>query len=286
MDENAGENRLDIFNALWYEESSPISRDYLNRIGTYYGADPQVYERSKWESANARINAWVEEKTHGRISHANPSLSDQGPTALLNVIYFRSRWEIPFDKTKTKSEKFFSLEKASSPKDFMKGTNSILYFEDKDIQAVSLPYQCSSLAMIIILPKERYALESVESKLTERYTETIKKGMHHETVILSLPKFKMEGEYTLDSWLREKGILADQPEDLPFRVSNVIHKTFIEVTEEETEAAALTEIVMTGYGGGSHEPPPPKIFNANHPFMFWITDNQSMQILFMGRVVR
>src|ERR1051326_1895864 len=153
-----------------------------------------------------------------------------------------------------------------------------LYYESSDFQAVDLPYKGRQLSMLVVLPKK-----------VDGYNQITKRFFEDETVILSLPRFKLETEINLKPVLCELGAglaFGNEPDftgicDEPLKIAEVIHKAFVEVNEEGTEAAAATGVLL----GYKSVPPPSRVFKADHPFLFFIRDRNTNTVLFSGRVV-
>lgn len=189
----------------------------------------------------------------------------------------------------------FSRRKADLP--FMRSQLNYRYYEDSLLKALTLPYACDQLSMLVLLPSDRYGLEDVEGRLNLGYLKQILGSSYSHEVIVSLPKFKIESEVYPKETLAALGseeMFSDHADfsgiskSKPLKIGTVVHKTFIEVSEKKTEAAAVTRVdmVITGYGGGpGAPPPPPKIFKADHPFIFLIIDNRTGLLFFVGRYV-
>jgi serpin B len=150
--------------------------------------------------------------------------------------------------------------------------------------------------MIVILPQKRYGILETEKKLSIEYLQRIDSLSYSQEVILSFPKFKIQSLIYPKEEIIKMGypkMFSDQADFAgisrtdALKINKITHKTFIEVNEKTTEAAAVTKVdmVVVGYGAGGDPPPPPKIFNANHPFIFLIKDNRTGAIVFTGRFV-
>jgi serpin B len=210
-----------------------------------------------------------------------------------NAIYFKSQWEKVFEKAVTKEVEFFGVHTTSRvPMMHQKG--GYLYYECEGFQALSLPYKGRRLSMLIVLPRKKDDLTTLESQwFTKSTFRQVTQGFDDESVIVSLPRFRIEMSFKL------KPVLCALHVDLPFsddadfsgigdgplKISDLIHKAFIEVNEEGTEAAAATAARMmlsTGVGGPVAEP---KVFRADHPFLFFIWERKTNTVLFAGRVL-
>jgi len=287
-------NVLLLANSIWINSNSTVEKPYIQTIKESYFSEVFDFENDKIADANQKLSNWVSEKTRNKI-YVNNVLDPAIKLGIINAIYFRGEWDTEFKKKKTKEKIFHSLDRNRVKLDFMNNQTYYSYFEDSNIQCVTLPYHCNQLSMFVILPKERFGINSFETNFNLEYFKEIQKHSTNNEVILSLPKFKIESEIYAASVISKLGFSTMFSSSADFTniskidsltIGEIIHKTFIEIDEKKTEAAAMTEIVVIGYGGGSPAPlPPPRIFNANHPFIFMIVDNRTNAILFFGRFV-
>jgi serpin B len=211
---------------------------------------------------------------------------------LTNAIYFKGDWARQFKKDRTKQSPFTlaSGEKVDAP--MMNQTGEFRYMKAEDFQALELPYVDNELSMIILLPKETDALPKFEKTLNlEDFSQWLDR-LHRREVIVSVPKFKMTSQFSLASVLTSMGMAdafsataADFSGITGGRdlfISAVIHKAYVDVNEEGTEAAAATGVTMRLTSVGPTQTP---VFRADHPFLFLIRDNHSGSILFIGRLM-
>ncbi|MCD6226904.1 serpin family protein [Candidatus Micrarchaeota archaeon] len=288
---------LSTANALWIQKNYHIEQNYLNVINKYYGGKVTNLDfKSDTEGSRKTINSWVEEQTNDKIKNLLPTGSITPATRLVltNAIYFKGKWVKQFDPKDTQKKDFFVSPSKTVDVDMMSLTGEQFnYTEDNDVQVLELPYDSdmnnNKLSMLIILPKNKSGLSSVEQSLTLNKINQWRSGLSKTKVDVSFPKFKMETEYTLNNDLADMGMpTAFIPGAADFSgmtgnkdlfISKVVHKAFVEVNEEGTEAAAATGVGMLM----TVAVPEVKIFNANHPFIFIIQDDNG-EILFMGRV--
>jgi serpin B len=294
--------QLHTANALWAEKSYKLLEDYLKTVEKFYqgkATNVGFIDPSEREKAVLLINSWVSEKTNGKIKEiiTPQSVSKLTRLILTNAIYFKGNWKLQFDKNLTKDEDFkVSAEKkvkVPMMRMGMKGFNEyseFRYTETDELQALELPYE-EELSMLILLPKKD--LKNVEKNLTLKKIVEIKKGMRLTPVDLYLPRFKFETAYSLNQVFPGMGMPTAFSDSADFsgidgtkklKISDVIHKAFVEVNEEGTEAAAVTAIQERAIV--SVHPPKikkPVIFRADHPFIFIIQHNKTDAILFMGR---
>jgi serpin B len=289
-------NYLNISNAIWIQKDFSITIDYKNNITQKYSSDLKTIDFKQKINASNEINDWVTDKTNGLIKNIiSPNdINDYTRLIISNAIYFIGKWDNEFDKKLTKPDDFYSFDKSKSEINFMNKTEYLSYYENNDFQFISKPYEGNDKSFCIILPKTRYGLTDIENELTNSTIHTILNNTNYLQVRLTIPKFKLETNYSLIEPLKKLGLdKAFKPEadfsgittEEPLMINKVNHKAYIKIDEEKTEAAAATIIaMMTGSAGGSM--PKPKIFKADHPFTFMIIDNKTKGIIFIGRYAR
>lgn len=289
---------LSVADALWAEQDTHFLPAYLKLVETNYGAGfhPVDFKTSP-EAARSTINAWVEKQTNDKIQNllGPGTITAATRLVLTNAIYFKGSWSSSFDKAQTKDGDFHLSAANSVKTPLMHRTGSYRYYDGGTFQAVELPYTGNELSMVVFLPKEIAGLPALEKSFTAAAEkEWLEKLAMEDEVILSLPRFKMTQQFELSGVLGTMGMarafsnaaefsgIDGKPD---FSISAAIHKAFIDVNEEGTEAAAATAIVMKSMAARVPMPePPPIVFRADHPFLFLIRDDVSGAILFMGRV--
>lgn len=234
------------------------------------------------------------EKTHDKIKDLLPPGSIVPTTRLVltNAIYFKGKWDQPFQKAQTHDAEFAVNPGRKITAPFMYQQAKFRYAEDDEVQVLELPYGHGELSMRILLPKAADQLAGVENGLTTSHFADLSAHLQREDVQVSLPRFKVESEYRLEDVLPAMGMkLAFEPGRADFgamtSASNffigiVIHKAYVQTDEEGTEAAAATGVGMRATAVQAHRQP--KVFRADHPFVFTIVHQQSGAILFMGRL--
>ncbi len=289
--------QLRVANALWAEQNYKFLDDYLNLTKADYDAGLQKVDFEKaHEAARATINAWVEKKTENRIRDLLPpgSVSPDTRLVLTNAIYFKGDWATPFPKAATTVEDFHVASESAVKAPLMHLHEKFSYFESGGFKAIALPYKSGELSMIVVLPNAVDGLPALEKQLTAAHLEQLLRSLQGaRDIILTLPRFTMTRQFALGDTLQAMGMrLAFNPHAADFSgmtgqrdlwISSVIHKAFVDVNEEGTEAAAATATGMVAMAMAYH--PPPVVFRADHPFLFLICDNRSGAILFMGRVI-
>ncbi len=288
--------QLRMADALWAEKDYTFLDDFLKLTSSDYGAGfNRVDFKGSPEAARATINQWVEEKTEDKIKDllAAGSVTPSTRLVLTNAIYFKGDWQTQFDKTQTKDEDFHASTEQTVKTQLMHLTTKLSYFNGGTFQAVDIPYKSGELSMVVLLPNDVGGLPALEQSLTsanaKQWLSQLRPGAK---IVLSLPKFKMTQQFQLGGTLSAMGMtqafdrsaadFSGMTGNRDLWISAAIHKAYIDVNEEGTEAAAATGIVMRSMA--MQRPEPPIVFRADHPFLFLIRDNRSGAILFMGRV--
>jgi len=287
--------QLCITNSLWAQKDFVFLEDYFNLIKTKYNAgieNVDFKDTTEREKTRIKINEWVEAKTNDKINEIIEQriLDERSRLVLVNAIYFSGKWNIPFNKDQTIKDKFHSAAKNEIESFFMNTTLRLNYFEDETLQTIEIPYKGNKFSMIIMLPKSDLGIEAFENTLNyDKYVQ-IAASLKNETVELSIPKFKTTCELQLVNTLKKSGMTVPFSDQADFsgmtgtkdlKIDKVIHKAFIDVTEEGTEAAAATVVIMNKI---TMQRLQNKIFKADHPFLFLIKDTETATILFMGKV--
>jgi serine protease inhibitor len=286
---------LSVANALWGQKGADWQPTFLETTGKNYGAGLRELDFMRTEAARQTINQWVEQQTKDKIKDLIKEgvLQPDTQLVLTNAIYFKGSWAIEFNKKATKDEPFFIDGSKEAKTAMMHISSGYRYHEEAGFQALELPYKGKELSMVIFLPRKKDGLAEFEKTLSAaRLNEWLGKLRMEETVIVTLPKFKMTSEFSLSKTLSEMGmkLLFSDGADLSAMngkgglfVSDAIHKAFVDVNEEGTEAAAATAIVVRPTSARI-DPKPTPVFKADHPFFFAIRDQRTGSVLFVGRV--
>jgi serpin B len=288
--------QLSVANALWAQLGYTFLDDFLKLLKTDYGAGlNQVDFKGSSETVRETINRWVEQKTQDKIKDLlQPgSLKPDTRLVLTNAIYFKGNWQTQFDKAQTRNEDFHLSQGQTKTTPLMHREGGFNYFNGGAFQALEIPYKGKDLSMIILLPNEIGGLPSLEQSLTGSNTQQwLRQLAPVSKVIVTMPKFKMTQQFELEATLGAMGMPAafsgsanfsGMTGKRDFSISEVIHKAYVDVNEEGTEAAAATAVTMRALAIRVPDQPPP-VFHADHPFVFLIRDNRSESILFMGRL--
>jgi len=281
-----------LANALWLQEGVPFLQEFLDRTAYFDAGRYQVDFFHEAENTQRQINAWIEEKTKGKIKNFIPAGGVNRETALAisNALYFKGQWKTKFKWWKTRKSDFFVTVDHKIRIPLMHLKEKFNYCDQENLQALELPYKGDEMSMLVLLPKDVNGLEDIENMLTAEFLNTILSKMWKTKVSVYLPRFKMTwGTTSLKNTLAALGMSdAFSPGKADFSgingqdglyISDVFHKAFVEVNEEGTEAASGT--FLTVAKSLSSE----LVFRADHPFLFLIRDNRSGSILFIGRLI-
>ena len=282
-------------NALWVKENLQLLDDYLKVIWDYYGGDATDVDFNNPQEAAGIINQWVENNTNGLIKDLITESAISPLTALIltNAIYFKGVWKVQFDPENT-TDKDFEISSGNSVKvstmNLIETEDVFNYTETDDLQILELPYTGNDLSMIILLPKNNDLSDIIDLIDNDKLSEW-KESMSEISLDIYLPKFKVETSYSLKDTLKQLGMEDPFTLSADFSgitggkdlfISNVVHKAFVEVNEEGTEAAAATAVIMdlTAVNGDSSR----IVFDCDHPFMYLIQHKETGTILFLGSI--
>lgn len=282
--------QLSIANSLWAREGIDFKREFLQQNRQFYGAKVTELEFAK-PNAPGIINNWVKENTRGKIDGIVQELRPDQVLFLINAIYFKGNWTKPFDKSQTADRSFYLADGTEKKHPMMSQSGKYQYYENDTFQAVSLPYGKGRLSFYVFLPKENTSLDAWQQQLTlENWQQWISQFRRRQGSI-QLPRFKFDYEIQLNNALKSLGMEdAFDASKADFSnmtsasvvINEVKHKTFVEVNEEGTEAAAATSVGMMLTSAQIPEEPFQMI--VNRPFFCAIRDNQTGTILFMGSI--
>ena len=279
---------ISIANSIWYREGFPVKQSFFDINQTYFDAIVKALDFSKPDAADI-INQWCAEKTKDRIEEIveNP-ISDLTVMFLINALYFKSTWQFEFDKANTKQDDFTKAYNQKVKVNMMEQTTALPYYADQYLQCVELPYGNQAFSMVAILPGEDMDIDQLINYLDDAKWENVVNNLFGRKVWLKLPRFKVECELPLNEPVKNTGMerifdeffaeFANISETFLY-VSEIKQKTFVEVNEEGTEAAAVTVIII---GDTSVGPDPTIRFFANRPFLYLIKEKSTGVILFIG----
>ncbi len=277
-------------NALWHNKSYQLQAPFVKLNQTYFDATVQGLDFAS-PTAKDQINNWVKEKTKGKIEGIIDETKADDVLFLLNAIYFKGTWAHEFDKKLTAPAPFYLEDGSTVSHDFMVTKNArYLLYQGDDMKLIDLPYGNGQYSMTLLVPNEQHTVEEVVQELNDENVSDWLAAADTSDIELHLPKFKMAYKKELNETLSDlgMGIAFGSGADFskmvagnaPLMLSEVLHKTFLEVNEEGTEAAAVTSvgIVVTSVG--------PPALKVNRPFVFLIREKSSNTILFMGKLLK
>ena len=287
---------FNIANSIWSRKGYVFKQTYLDTLTNYYQAEARELDFSDSEGSKEIINGWVERKTEGKIDSIVDRIDPSHIAFLINAIYFNADWKQQFEELLTNEDEFTLLDGTKVNTSMMNMSHTIKYLEKDEFQAIELPYgEDGRFLMRVFLPKEEKDFDTFVSELRSNTLNEWNAEFQFKKVSLSLPKFKIEWEGSLKEILEKLGIkdafgggVADFGEMVPTSnkevyIGDVKHKTFIDVSERGTEAAAVTSVEMFTT---SLPTEPEEIFemNVNRPFFFTIEDTKNNLYLFMGTI--
>jgi serine protease inhibitor len=291
---NGGGNQLLSANRLWVQQDFNTLAQFRDTLQNVYQAPAAKvdFERNL-ESARAEINSWTDEHTKGKIRElfASGTLDNRTRLVLSSAVYFYGKWEHAFQRTETRPEPFTLSSGAAAQADFMHQTGKFGYAETPAGQLLEMRYAGTGLALDILLPKKGAPSDTLEAGLHPDRLSAWLGALGNRSVQVALPKFRVEYKTSLVPILQTLGMRSafsptadfsgiDDRRDL--QISQVVHKAYIDVNEEGTEAAAATGVGVALVAMVRSEVP---VFRADHPFVFQIRDTRSGLVLFTGRVM-
>ena len=285
-----GSGSISSANRVWLNTGLTLRKEYQDDLYLYYRSRAEVLNiTDEPEESRKVINDWVSGKTNGKIQDLLQKLDPTTRMIITNAVYFNAEWMYKFDKEATSPEKFTDGEKVSEVP-MMKINRNYSYGEFDGVKVIQLPYKERRLSMVAVLPPEDKpdALSGLDAETLTQWLGKLKTYK----VDLWLPKFKTEKRYQLADMFKALGVrqaftdaadFSGITESEQLKIDAVIHQTFIEVDEEKTEAAAATAITMVRATAMPPALTPRAEFHADRPFTYFIVDNVTGTILFMGR---
>ncbi len=274
-------------NSIWYRNEFNVEQNFIEINKKYFNAEVYNIDFSN-SAAKDIINNWVKEATKSKIPKIIDAINPEIIMYLINAIYFKGNWQYQFDKNSTIDDTFYIDENNTVNCKMMVQKNQFNLYHDENLQAIELPYGNSSFNMMIILPSSIKGIDDVISKMNSETFDFIKNNFMKKEITIMIPRFRLEYKNKLNNVLINLGMKdAFIPEIANFSkinkakklfISEVLHKTFIEVNEEGTEAAAVTSIGVGVTSVGNY-------FKVNKPFLFIIYEKNTNTILFIGKVI-
>jgi len=292
---NDGGNELLTANGLWAQKGFAIQPAFERMLaGSYRAPLTPVDFIADPEGARSRINSWTEERTKQKIKNLFPagSLDAQTRLVLTSAIYFYGKWQEPFVTKRTQPAPFILPGGATTQADFMNQTSRFGYAETPSAQILEMRYAGTGIAFDVLLPKTAAGLSDLEKSLSNENLTGWLGSLTTRNVQVSLPKFRAESAFSLSGTLSKMGMPTAFTDKADFSgislkgglsLSQVVHKAFVDVSEQGTEAAAATGIAI--HATAVRVPEQPVVFRADHPFVFLIRDTRSEAVLFIGRLM-
>ncbi len=280
---------LHIANSIWYRNDYSVKQSFFDTNTKYYDAEVKGLDFSAPATVGI-INNWCAKNTGNKITEIIDVIPGDAVMYLINAVYFKSKWVSQFDKSNTKPGKFTLQNGSQTDVSMMEQTEVFPYYADDKLRCVELPYGNQAFGMMVLLPAEGTNLNSVIESLDNEYWQQVLTGLYDANIYLKLPRFKQECEFELNEFIKELGItsifesgnldgIADDPR---LAVSRIKHKTFVDVNEEGTEAAAVTSVEVLTMSAGPD--PAPIVFHVDQPFIYLIKEKSTGIILFIGRM--
>jgi len=282
---------LEIANAIFYRDDFQVENEFVTINKYYYDAEVSALDFGNEQQSLETINGWVAEKTHDKIETIIDRISRDHVMFLLNAIYFKGTWQKEFNEESTEKLPFYLGNDENIQTEMMQRLDTLPYMKNDLFSAIELSYGKGNYNMYVFLPETGRTLEEIVNKLDKDNWETWMKSFQEvQSVDIKLPKLKYEYEITLNDVLTDMGMGIAFTGGADFtginrngelNIDYVKHKTFIEVNEEGTEAAAVTVVAIERTSVGGPEKVP---FFVNRPFMYAITEKSTSAVLFMGTV--
>ncbi|MDG1333815.1 MAG: serpin family protein [Crocinitomicaceae bacterium] len=282
----------EISNSVWILKNYSVLKSYRDKLKTNFDSEPYTANfKSDPEGSANKINKWIEESTNGMIKKMlKPADVEDIKMALVNAIYLKQDWKKTFDEKLTKKMDFKNLDGAKLKVDMMHTQTNYRAVDGRNEKVIEIPYKDDKTSMVIILPNKMK-----NYKLDDKVYTKLKNSLVNQEVILDLPKFTFETPtFELKPYLVKMGLEATFSDGADFsgmrkekdlKIGTALHKAKIIVNEEGTEAAAATVIGIVVTSSMPSTPPPPILrIQVDKPFFYFIKDNETGSILFMGRM--
>lgn len=280
---------LRLANSIWYRSSFPFHQAFLAAAATWFDAEVQGLDFGN-PTAVETINGWVDRSTNGKITQVIERISDENVMFLINAVYFKGSWRDQFDPSQTIDGQFHAADGRAQPVKLMHRNASMRYHETAEFQAVDLSYGRDAFAMTVLLPKPGTTVDALATSLTTDSWAKLVGRFHTAHVDLHLPRLKLTYERTLNDDLKALGIrdafvpdganfTGMSPQGLHLFIDYVKQKTYVDINEEGTEAAAVTVV-----GISVTSAPQTAVMRVDRPYLFAIRERLSGTILFIGKI--
>jgi serpin B len=277
---------ISIANSIWYKNKFEVEPDFISRNSKYYNAEVGPLDFSSGNAINI-INKWVNDNTKGRITEIINSVNPNDLMILANAIYFKGEWSEKFNINNTRKDNFYLYNEEIVTVDMMNNIADYDYYENNYLRMLNMTYGRGNYSMVLLLPKDNYNVYDIIQEVNADTWQEWNDGLvEYEDLPLALPKFKFKYNISLNEILSAMGLEIAFTEMADFSginkegkisISSVIHKTFIEVNEKGTEAAAVTVVTLDATSIAPVTP-----FIVDKPFIFAIEERYTNAILFIG----
>jgi serpin B len=290
-EEGGGGLQLAIANRLWGLEGEAFLPTFTELVAQRYAGGFETVNYDNPLAALALINGWIEDQTKDRIKNLlnEGDITPPPPLILTNAIYFKGDWLTQFDPERTRMGRFAIAPEKYVDAPMMTQTTDLPFMENEQVKVLELPYAGERLSMLVILPQRGVDLAKIESALSAETINAWASELEEQKVGMSLPQWTMTQRVDLARILQKMGMKLPFSRGADFSgmngrtndlfIGKVIHKAFIEVNEQGSEAAAATAVIMKRTAMPQHAQ-----FHANRPFIHLIRDRETGAILFMGRI--
>ncbi|UUZ84117.1 serpin family protein [Paenibacillus sp. P26] len=285
--------QLSVANSLWMRQGTRLRKPFMERNRTYFGAETRTLDFSK-ASSRDEMNQWVKQNTQGKIERIlEQPIPAEAILYLVNVVYFKGEWTDPFQPSQTKEDSFHPKPGETLTVPFMTRSGSFEHRKEAGFEAIRSPYGDGSFGMWVLLPGEGTVLQELQRRLVAE-PDILSKGYAKEPGSIEPPKFKLSYSLELNDALKALGMgpaFADEADfsdmvepPVAAQISEVLHKTFLEVNEKGTEAAAATAVGVNTSAEVS--PKAPFHMKVDRPFFLAIQDRRTGSLLFLGSITK
>lgn len=285
--------QVNLANSIWFTDHMrfTVNEDFLQTNADYYGAE--IFETPFNQSTVKDMNQWINKNTNGMIKEMISDISDSAVMFLINALTFEAEWQEEYQEFQVNTGKFTGEDGKTRGVDFMESEENY-YIENSLGTGVIKPYYGGKTAFVGLLPKEGMTVEDYLTTLTGADMYDMIKNRQNTSVITKIPKFEMEYALSMADILKQMGMTDAFDEDLAdftglgvseagnIFISDVIHKSYINVDEKGTEAGAATAVIMTDGASAVLDEPEPKYVILDRPFIYMILDLENHVPLFMG----
>ncbi|HBK72464.1 MAG TPA: hypothetical protein DDZ39_12565 [Flavobacteriaceae bacterium] len=286
LTENTLGSTFNIANSLWIDNNFQVKEDFIKRNKLFYNAEVQNIDFKNPNSVNI-INDWVSDKTQEKIPTIIENIPSNMVMYAINALYFKSDWKYTFDPKNTTLKPFYINKNSTKEVEMMNMTQDLLYLKNDLFSSILLPYKNDKYNMVILLPNVDKSIKELVLVMNENHWSEWLNQYTKETVSLSMPKFSFSYKKMFNKALQNLGLeiaFTDQADfsgisNTATQISFVLQKTYIEVNEQGTEAAAVTAV-----GVGTTSIGLENIFTLNRPFLFLITEKTTQAVSFIGKV--